>query len=233
MAEHALFVPGQVYRRRDLHDHYGGQQQGGISTPSRHNLIFLFTGDAGQQHGYHDQWSADEIFLYTGEGQKGDMQYVSGNRAIRDHARDGKDLHLFKQDRKAYVRYIGQMVCTGSHYENAPDTDDVLRKAIVFELTPIEEFNQLQEIKDPELLSLAQESLATLRQKALDQSVEAVTPQERKSVWPRGAGRPIFPSNAPPAFWGAPRGLFKDRMAALNLPLFKRFWDGGPVPPVG
>jgi 5-methylcytosine-specific restriction protein A len=185
MTEQTLFVPGQVYRRRDLHDRYGGQQQGGISTPSRHNLIFLFTGDAGQQHGYHDQWSADEIFLYTGEGQKGDMQYVSGNRAIRDHARDGKDLHLFKQDRKAYVRYIGQMVCTGAHYENAPDTDDVLRKAIVFELTPIEEFNQLQEAKDPELLSLAQESLATLRQKALDQSVDAVTPQERKSVWRR------------------------------------------------
>src|SRR5450631_3343670 len=138
MTEQTLFVPGQVYRRRDLHDRYGGQQQGGISTPSRHNIIFLFTGDAGQQHGYHDQWSADEIFLYTGEGQKGDMQYVSGNRAIRDHARDGKDLHLFKQDRKAYVRYIGQMVCTGAHYENAPDTDDVLRKAIVFELTPIE-----------------------------------------------------------------------------------------------
>jgi 5-methylcytosine-specific restriction protein A len=104
---------------------------------------------------------------------------------FRDHAREGKDLHLFRQDRKAYVRYIGQMVCTGSHNENAPDTDDVLRKAIVFELTPIEEFNQAQEVGDPELRSLTQESLEGLRQKALGEAVEAVTPQERKSVWRR------------------------------------------------
>jgi len=113
------------------------------------------------------------------------MRYVSGNRAIRDHARDGKDLHLFKQDRKAYVRYVGQMVCTGAHYENAPDTDAVQRKAILFELTPIEEFSQVQQVEDPELLSLEQESLVALRQKALGQAVEAVTPQERKSVWRR------------------------------------------------
>lgn len=73
MADEALFVPGQVYRRRDLHSRYGGQQQGGISTPSRHNLILLFTGDVGQQHGYSDEWSPEGIFLYTSEGQKGDM----------------------------------------------------------------------------------------------------------------------------------------------------------------
>jgi 5-methylcytosine-specific restriction enzyme A len=182
MAEQALFVPGQVYRRRDLHDRYGGQQQGGISTPSRQNLILLFTSDAGQQHGYRDEWSADGIFLYTGEGQKGDMRYVSGNRAIRDHARDGKDLHLFKQDRKGHVRYVGQMVCTGSNYTDAPDTKSLLRKAIVFELTPIEEFNQVQETEDPEILLLTEESVETLRQRALDQSVEAVTPQDRKSL---------------------------------------------------
>ena len=148
-------------------------------------MIFLFTGDAGQEHGYRDKWSADGIFLYTGEGQKGDMRYVSGNKAVRDHSRDGKDLHLFQQDRKAYVRYVGQMVCTGSHIENALDTDHALRTAIVFELTPLDEFNQVQEIEDPELEALQQESLKVLRQKALDQSVEAVTPLERKSVWRR------------------------------------------------
>ena len=52
MKEEALFVPGQTYRRRVLHERWGGQRQGGISTPSRNNIILLFTGDAGQQHGY-------------------------------------------------------------------------------------------------------------------------------------------------------------------------------------
>jgi Mg/Co/Ni transporter MgtE len=78
-----------------------------------------------------------------------------------------------------------QMVCTGSHYKNAPDTDDVLRKAVVFELTPIEEFNQIKEADEVESLTLAQESLESLRQEALGQSVEAVTSKERKSLWRR------------------------------------------------
>ena len=32
-----MFVPGQIYhRQREIHDVYGGQRQGGISTPSGH-----------------------------------------------------------------------------------------------------------------------------------------------------------------------------------------------------
>jgi 5-methylcytosine-specific restriction protein A len=64
-----MFVQGQVYRRRDLHDRFGGQRQGGISTPTKHNVILLFTSEAGEQHGYSDGWSGDAVFLYTGEGQ--------------------------------------------------------------------------------------------------------------------------------------------------------------------
>jgi 5-methylcytosine-specific restriction protein A len=115
-----MFVQGQVYRRRDLHQQFGGQQQGGISTPSSANIVLLFTGEAGEQHGYRDDWTKDGVFLYTGEGQRGDMQFVRGNLAIRDHAANGKDLHLFeyiKGNSKGVVRYIGQMVCTGTTLE--------------------------------------------------------------------------------------------------------------------
>jgi len=54
-------VPGQIYRRTTLHEHFGGQQQGGISTPSRYPMILLFTGASGVQHGYEDGWS-DGVF---------------------------------------------------------------------------------------------------------------------------------------------------------------------------
>jgi 5-methylcytosine-specific restriction protein A len=113
------------------------------------------------------------------------MRYVSGNRAIRDHAGDGKDLHLFKQVSKGYVQYVGQMVCTGSSYKEAPDTEGRIRNAIIFELTPIEEFVQLQEQGDSETEGLLEDSLETLRQKALADSAEASTPEERKSLWRR------------------------------------------------
>jgi hypothetical protein len=32
--KHVVFSPGQVYRRRELHKEFGGQGQGGISTPA-------------------------------------------------------------------------------------------------------------------------------------------------------------------------------------------------------
>lgn len=66
-----MFVQGQMYRRRDIHAGFGGQQQGGISTPRKFPLVLLFTGDSGEQYGYSDGWSAEGIFLYTGEGQRG------------------------------------------------------------------------------------------------------------------------------------------------------------------
>ena len=46
-----MFTEGQEYRRKDLHGQYGGQQQGGISTPSKHPIIFLITGESGEQQG--------------------------------------------------------------------------------------------------------------------------------------------------------------------------------------
>ena len=36
-----------------------------------------------------------ECFFTSGKAQKDDMLFVRGNKAIRDHAADGKDLHLF------------------------------------------------------------------------------------------------------------------------------------------
>jgi len=45
------------------------------------------------------------------------MQYIRGNLAIRDHHLNGKDLHLFEYARdvgRGLVRYVDQMVCTGS-----------------------------------------------------------------------------------------------------------------------
>src|SRR5215207_4243081 len=135
-----MFDQVRIYRRRDLHVRYGGQRQGGISTPKDHPLIFLFTGESGEQYGYHDGWESNGTFRYVGEGQVGDMRFVAGNKAIRDHAEKGKDLHLFEiiPQRKG-VRYVGQMVYTG--YDLMPGVSDVhgqSLEAIAFRLVPLE-----------------------------------------------------------------------------------------------
>ena len=91
-----MFEVGKIYNRKeDINSKYGGQQQGGISTPKR-PYIFIFTGLSGQKYGYNDGWDKNGVFLYTGEGQIGDMRFIKGNKAIRDHSINGKELLLFE-----------------------------------------------------------------------------------------------------------------------------------------
>jgi 5-methylcytosine-specific restriction enzyme A len=131
-----MFNVGQEYRRQDIHDQIGGQRQGGISTPAKHAVILIFTGSSGEKHGYADGWSKD-VFHYFGEGQSGDMRLARGNKAIRDHASDGKELHLFRQKGKGLVEYVGQFRYVSHRVEKGPDTEGKVRQSIVFDLSPI------------------------------------------------------------------------------------------------
>ena len=179
----AAFVRGRIYRRRELHALYGGQRQGGISTPSGQPFVLLFTGKTGLQYGYQDGWSKEGIFMYTGEGTKGDMALVRGNLAIQDHVKDGKDIHLFEQVDRGRVRYVGQMICTGFHQRCALDADGNDRQAIVFELTPIDIFNQTVASDDrDEDPTIWKESLDVLRKRAVASSAPGRTPSERKML---------------------------------------------------
>ena len=77
-----MFIVGELYnRRKDIHEPFGGQQQGGICTPNRHPFVFIFTGKEGSAYGYKDGWNEEGLFLYTGEGQVGDQRLERGNRA--------------------------------------------------------------------------------------------------------------------------------------------------------
>ena len=64
----SMFEIGQSYKRTDLHKHYGGQRQRGISSPKNWPFLLLFTGKSGSQFGYEDSWE-DGVFLYSGEGR--------------------------------------------------------------------------------------------------------------------------------------------------------------------
>jgi 5-methylcytosine-specific restriction enzyme A len=177
-----MFTPDQEYKRSNLHQQFGGQRQGGISTPTDHNIILLFTGDSGEQYGYSDGWTPDGLFFYVGEGQQGDMNFIRGNAAIRDHIHQGKDLHLFIRTRKGYVRYIGQMICTGYHYEDGPDGAGNTRRRIIFELAPFTEFltTNLPGHNEQNIQQIQDLSLESLRSKAISASVLQRTPLERK-----------------------------------------------------
>ena len=172
------FREQQVYnRRRDIHAVYGGQQQGGICTPSRHSVIIVFTGSTGEQHGYVDGWTSEGVFRYFGEGQVGDMVFERGNRAIRDHLGNGKDLLVFQTRPRGEVRFLGQFECAGYTQEAAPDREGNQRTAIVFELVPAQA-NEDEDILTDELSperDLEKTDLQTLRRRAIEAA--RITPQ--------------------------------------------------------
>ncbi|WBU57595.1 hypothetical protein [Paracoccus sediminicola] len=132
MQDNFGFVPGQQYsRRRDIHHRFGGQEQGGIITPKNASVVFVITGDRGSEFGYHDRFRADGIMEYYGEGQRGDMEFVRGNRAILEHEAAGKALLLFEK-RSGQLRFLGPMRYVGHRIERAQDLEGAMRNAIVF-----------------------------------------------------------------------------------------------------
>ncbi|QOZ29844.1 HNH endonuclease [Bradyrhizobium sp. CCBAU 51753] len=173
------FEVGKLYhRQRDIHQVFGGQERGGIATPSGCPFVFLFTGASGEQFGYSDGWRSDGAFAYTGEGQTGDMMFVRGNRAIRDHMGGGQDLLLFEATTsKGSYRYIGCFAFAGWETLNAPDRKGNLRKAIVFELVPIIEAQPLPETSEEEI-QLQEKPLAELRALALAAAASPKVPSK-------------------------------------------------------
>lgn len=129
------FEVGETYHRQDeIHRLYGGQRYGGISTPTEHPVVFLFTGESGSKYGYRDEFRPDGTYWYTGEGQEGDMEMKRGNLAIRNHETEGKKLYLLEAVGEGLVRYVGEATYLDHHLEERPDRNGEMRRAIVFEL---------------------------------------------------------------------------------------------------
>ena len=127
------FAVGAEYKRSLIHDNFGGSRYSGISPSAKSPNIFIFTGKSGQQYGYQDEWDGDN-FLYTGEGQVGDQQMKVGNRALAEHAKMGKSVHLFEGSREAFVRYMGEVTYLDHHVIRAPDRNGEPRNAYRFVL---------------------------------------------------------------------------------------------------
>src|SRR5829696_4057435 len=100
---------------------------------------------------------------YTGEGQEGDMDFVRGNRAIRDHALDGKDLHLFQSLGKGEgYRYLGRFACPTWEFREGVDVNGDRRRAIVFHLI------QPEDDAEPTIPTQSSGTLSQRRQRALN-----------------------------------------------------------------
>ncbi|TPQ31528.1 HNH endonuclease [Bradyrhizobium guangdongense] len=232
------FEIGSLYhRQRDIHQVFGGQERGGIATPSGCSFVFLFTGESGEQFGYSDGWQPDGIFAYTGEGQSGDMEFVRGNRAIQDHLSDGRDLLLFEATKaKGSYRYMGCFAYAGWETRDAPDREGRVRKAIVFELVPMAEVESTPEASEEEV-NLKEKSLAELRALALAAATapQAPSKESQRTYYARSMKVKAYvlrrANGVCEACKKAAPFLRKDGSPYLEPHHIRRVADGGPDHP--
>lgn len=126
------FIPNLLYKRSAIHDEYGGNRQGGISPSAKSPYIFIFSGKSGAQYGYQDGWDNYNVFSYTGEGQIGNMQFIRGNLALKDHLNNGKRVFLFENDGKGFVKFISEMEFHDADYFETLDLNGDKRQGIKF-----------------------------------------------------------------------------------------------------
>lgn len=180
------FIVGREYRRRDLHDQFGGSRQSGISPSADYPLIFLFTGDTGELYGYRDGFQEDGTFWYTGEGQLGNMEMSRGNLAIKESSSKGKRLHLFERSKTAFVTYLGEAEYLNFHEAIAPDREGSSRKVIVFELALLIDSGQSEvpslSVANDKPSTLWKDDLLVLRERSLSKPKTTSTITERKQL---------------------------------------------------
>ena len=70
-------VLGEIYRRSELHDVFGGSRQSGISPSSKGDQVLIFSNARGIDHGYEDGWDENNQYFLHRSRSKGDQDIES------------------------------------------------------------------------------------------------------------------------------------------------------------
>ncbi len=107
---------------------------------TEHSIVLISSID--KENGsfvYHDHWEENGDYIYSGEGQVGDMYMTRGNEAIKDAAKNGKDLYLFVKFSPAEYYFQGRFACVDIKYEDDEDRNGTMRREIKFRLRKIDD----------------------------------------------------------------------------------------------
>lgn len=107
-------------------------------TPSTVVVLISSIGKAGGNFVYHDKWSADGDYIYSGEGKNGDQVMAKGNLAVMNAARDGKRIHLFVKFSPKEYYYQGVFELVNYTYEDEKDENGCTRKEYKFRLKKVQ-----------------------------------------------------------------------------------------------
>ena len=86
---------------------------------------------------YHDHWTNDGDYIYSGEGKTGDQTMSSGNSAIMSAANEEKTIHLFVKFSPQEYYYQGVFELVNCTYEDDLDENGNTRKEYKFRLRKV------------------------------------------------------------------------------------------------
>lgn len=104
----------------------------GINPTDSAVVLISSINKSGNHFVYHDTWTSDGDYLYTGEGKIGDQTMKRGNLAIKNAARDGKKIYLLVRFSPQEYYYQGVFDLVDWKYEDDKDEDNRIRKAYKF-----------------------------------------------------------------------------------------------------
>ena len=125
---------------QQVEDQFGIRISGfgrGINPTDNTVVLISSIGKASGNFVYHDKWTANGDYLYSGEGKTGDQAMTKGNLAIRDAARNGKKIHLFVKFSPQEYYYQGVFELVDYTYEDEKDEDGNIRKEYKFRLRKV------------------------------------------------------------------------------------------------
>lgn len=163
---------GQILNNDQLCKVFGCSPQGGMRRSLKTNTLVIISNHV--ESIYDDRW-IDNVFHYTGMGQKGDQSLsASQNKTLAESSTNGIEVHLFEVEKAKEYIYQGRVVLSDKPYkEIQPDADGMDREVVVFPLKlvssnpvpfTLEEFSNSQKVREKKAKKLSPEEL---RQKAM------------------------------------------------------------------
>ncbi len=138
-AAHLARQPILTYQQ--VEDQFGIQVSGfgrGINTTPTTIVLISSIGKTGGNFVYHDKWTSDGDYIYSGEGKTGNQAMTKGNSAIKNAALDGKNIHLFVKFSPQEYYYQGVFKLVDITCEDDKDEKGDTRKEYKFCLRKVQ-----------------------------------------------------------------------------------------------
>ena len=109
----------------------------GINQTTETVVLISSINKSGGAFVYHDRWTSEGDYIYSGEGKTGDQKMIKGNLAIKTAESDGREIHLFVKFSPQEYYYQGVFELVEYTYEDDKDENGNIRKEYKFRLRKV------------------------------------------------------------------------------------------------